>query len=371
MHGAARAACVDCGAVGSLRVVVGLSGGVDSSVAAARLVDAGHDVLGVHLAMARASADGSARGCAVPGAVADAERVARRLGIGFEVWDFAAEFQARVVDDFVAEYARGRTPNPCLRCNATIKFAALLDAARGRGFDALATGHYARIARDGEVVRLLRSGADKDQSYVLAVLDQARLRRVLFPLAGDTKTRVRAEAAARGLEVADKPDSLDICFIPGADAAGWLAERLGPRPGPIVDERGEVVGVHEGTYRFTVGQRRGLRLGRPAPEGAPRYVVGIEPETRTVRVGPRAALAVSTLRCVEPTWTVAERVGSWRALVQVRAHGEPMPATVTSGPDGWTVVLDAPAHGVAPGQGAVAYDGDEVVGAATIEEAVA
>lgn len=350
-----------------MRVIVGLSGGVDSSVAAARLADAGHEVVGVHLAMARASTDGSARGCAVPGAAEDAERVAVALGIGFEVWDRAAEFRSSVVDHFVEEYAAGRTPNPCLRCNATIKFASLLDAGRARGFDALATGHYARVEHRDGIARLYRAGAAKDQSYVLGVLDQSRLRHVLFPLAGSTKPEVRAEAARRGLSTAGKPDSLDICFIPDGDAGGWLRGRLGPRPGTITDADGAVLGTHDGAYQFTVGQRKGLRLGRPAADGAARYVIGLEPGTGTVRVGPREALAVTRLRCVRPTWTVAERPGTWRAHVQVRAHGEPMPATVTTTVDGWVVVLDAPAHGVAPGQGAVAYDGDEVIGSATID----
>lgn len=350
-----------------MRVIVGLSGGVDSSVAAARLVDAGHDVTGVHLAMARVPTDGSARGCAVPGAVEDAERVARLIGIDFEVWDLGEEFRARVVDHFVGEYEAGRTPNPCLRCNATIKFASLLDRGRERGFEALATGHYARVTHEGGVARLYRAGDTKDQSYVLGVLDQARLRHLLFPLAGSTKPQVRAEAARRGLPTAVKPDSLDICFIPDGDAARWLRDRLGVRPGVITDADGAVLGTHEGAYQFTVGQRKGLRLGRPAADGGPRYVLGIEPATGTVRVGPREALAVRRLRCVRATWTVAARAGVWRADVQVRAHGEAMPATVTTTPDGWVVELDAPAHGVAPGQGAVAYDGDEVVGAATID----
>lgn len=350
-----------------MRVLVGLSGGVDSSVAAARLVEAGHEVMGVHLAMARPSSDGTARGCAVPGAVEDAERVASLLGIGFEVWDLAAQFQESVVDYFVAEYAVGRTPNPCLRCNATIKFAALLDEGLARGFDALATGHYARVELVDGVARLFRDGAAKDQSYVLGVLDQSRLRHVVFPLAGMTKAQVRAEAAQRGLPTAAKPDSVDICFIPHGDAGAWLRERLGERPGEIVDADGTVVGRHTGAYQYTVGQRKGLRLGRPAADGAPRYVLGIEPARGVVRVGPREALAVRTLHCIRPSWTVGPRDGSWRAEVQIRAHGEPMPATVTTTSDGWRVVLDEPAHGVAPGQGAVAYDGDEVIGAATID----
>ncbi len=355
-----------------MRVVVGLSGGVDSSVAAARVRAEGHEVTGVHLAMARASTDGTARGCAVPGAVEDAERVAEHLGIDFEVWDFGAEFRQQVGDYFLDEYAQGRTPNPCLRCNATIKFTAFLERARERGFDALATGHYARVEHTDGMARLHRAhdGA-KDQSYVLGVLTQAQLRHVLFPLAGTPKAAVRAEAAALGLSTASKPDSLDICFIPDGDTAGYLRDRLGAQPGAIVDADGTVLGTHEGAFQFTVGQRKGLRLGRPAPDGQPRYVLGVDPVRSTVVVGPRAALAVRTLTAIRPTWTVTPRVGTWRGDVQFRAHGAPLPATLTASDDRVHVVFDEPTHGVAPGQGAVFYDGDEVIGAATIDATAA
>lgn len=353
-----------------MRVVVGLSGGVDSSVAAARLVDAGHEVTAVHLAMARPGSGGGPRGCAVPGALDDAEAVAGVLGIEVQVWDFAERFTTEVVDHFVAEYAAGRTPNPCLRCNERVKFAALLDRALVLGYDAVATGHYARVTREGDTVALRRSAdAAKDQSYVLGVLDQRQLRRVLFPLGDDTKAVVRAEAVRRGLPTASRPDSVDICFIPDGDAAAYLRGRLGERPGPVVDTDGAVVGTHGGAYQFTVGQRRGLRLGRPAADGRPRFVLAVSPATNTVTVGPRERLQVRALACGRPRWTMAPRHGTWRGHVQVRAHGEPLAATFTvaAAGDGLRIDLDRPAHGIAPGQGAVVYDGDVVVGAATID----
>lgn len=353
-----------------MRVVVGLSGGVDSSVAAARLLDAGHEVTAVHLAMARPRAGAGPRGCAVPGALADAEAVADALGVPLEVWDFGERFAAEVVDHFAREYAAGRTPNPCLRCNERVKFAALLERALARGFDAVATGHYARVTREGGTPTLRRAAdAAKDQSYVLGVLDQRQLERVWFPLGDDTKAVVRAEAVRRGLPTATRPDSVDICFIADGDAAGWLRDRLGERPGPVVDADGAIVGSHTGAYQFTVGQRRGLRLGRPAADGRPRFVLGVDPATNTVTVGPRELLAVRTLTGVRPTWTSGPRSGRWRGHVQVRAHGAPLPATFAVAESGREVriELDEPAFGVAPGQGAVAYDGDVVVGSATID----
>ncbi len=278
-------------ASGALRVLAAMSGGVDSAVAAARAVDAGHDVTGVHLALARnpQTYRSGARGCCTVEDARDARRAADVIGIPFYVWDMADEFHASVVDDFVAEYAAGRTPNPCLRCNEKIKFAAVLDRAVALGFDAVVTGHHARLGPDG----LLRRSVDlaKDQSYVLAVLTRAQLDRSVFPLGDSTKSGVRAEAAARGLAVAEKPDSHDICFIADGDTRGFLSTRLGESPGDIVDaDSGEVVGSHGGAFAFTVGQRKGLNLTRPAPDGKPRYVLSITPVTNTAdrRSGVRA-----------------------------------------------------------------------------------
>ena len=353
-----------------MRVLVAMSGGVDSSVAAARLVAEGHEVTGVHLALNRNPElyRSGSRGCCSLEDSNDARRVADTLGIPFYVWDFSDRFHADVVEDFVAEYAAGRTPNPCLRCNEKIKFAAVLERGVALGFDAVATGHYARLGFAGEDAELYRAAdAAKDQSYVLGVLTQAQLRRSLFPLYGTVKADVRAEAEALGLRVASKPDSHDICFIADGDTAGFLDRALGERPGEVVDAAGAVLGTHGGHHRFTVGQRKGLRLGVPAADGQPRYVLAISPVDNTVTVGPHEALAVSEITGIRPTWAVAEpRLGSWRGLVQVRAHGAPLPCGIEADAEGVRIALDEPAFGIAPGQAAVLYDGDLVVGAATI-----
>jgi tRNA-specific 2-thiouridylase len=346
-----------------------MSGGVDSAVAAARMVDAGHDVTGVHLALSRnpATFRTGARGCCSLEDSHDARRAADLLGIPFYVWDFSDRFVADVVDDFLAEYREGRTPNPCLRCNEAIKFAAVLDKGVALGFDAIATGHYARLVPDDTGLAALHRAVDpgKDQSYVLGVLTREQLQRSLFPLGDDLKADVRAEAAERGLSVARKPDSHDICFISDGDTAGFLQDKLGQRPGFVVDESGEVVGEHLGTHQFTIGQRRGLKLGRPAPDGRPRYVLDISPVDNTVTVGPVERLTVDRLTCIRPTWAGPVREGPWRGEVQIRAHGEPVGAVLDIG-EGAVVELDEPLTGVAPGQAAVFYDGTRVVGSATI-----
>jgi tRNA-specific 2-thiouridylase len=358
-----------------LRVVAAMSGGVDSAVAAARAAEAGHDVTGVHLALSRnpQSYRTGARGCCTIEDSNDARRAADIIGIPFYVWDLSDRFHDDVVTDFMDEYAAGRTPNPCLRCNEKIKFAAVLDRALALGFDAVATGHYAqlRTGPDGliEMHRAVDHG--KDQSYVLGVLDQQQLAHSLFPLGDSTKADVRLEAAARGLLVADKPDSHDICFVADGDTAGWLREKLGERApnhgGEIVDDvTGEVLGTHEGTYGFTIGQRRGLRLGTPAPDGKPRFVLDIEPVSGTVRVGPRAGLQVDGITGIRPRWcgTVPTRL---EGTVQLRAHGSEHRAVVTVEDDRVHIDLLDPAEGIAPGQAAVIYDGTRVVGSATIE----
>ncbi|MDR7281161.1 tRNA 2-thiouridine(34) synthase MnmA [Catenuloplanes atrovinosus] len=356
-----------------MRVLAAMSGGVDSAVAAARAVDAGHDVTGVHLALSRnpQTFRTGARGCCTVEDSRDARRAADVLGIPFYVWDMAERFHADVVDDFVAEYAAGRTPNPCLRCNEKIKFAAVLDRAIALGFDAVVTGHHARLGADG----LLRRSVDlpKDQSYVLAVLNRAQLDRSMFPLGDSTKAQVRAEAAERGLGVAEKPDSHDICFIADGDTRGFLESRLGSAPGDIVDSTtGEVVGAHSGAYAYTVGQRKGLGLTVPAPDGRPRYVLSITPKTNTVTVGPASALAVSTVHAARPVWTgLADGVdGPLDCVVQLRAHGETYPARVSVTGGELTAELATPARGVAAGQALVVYRpdpaGDVVLGSGTI-----
>jgi tRNA-specific 2-thiouridylase len=353
----------------TLRVLAAMSGGVDSAVAAARAAEAGHDVTGVHMALSAnpQSYRTGARGCCTLEDSRDARRAADVIGIPFYVWDLAERFHRDVVQDFVAEYAAGRTPNPCLRCNEKIKFQALLDRALALGFDAVCTGHYAQLS-GGE----LRRGVDegKDQSYVLAVCTPEQLSHALFPLGDTTKADIRREADRRGLQVADKPDSHDICFIADGDTRAFLADRLGPAPGKIVDVDGNELGEHEGAYGYTVGQRKGLRLGRPAPDGKPRYVLDISPVSGTVTVGPREALDVTEIVGERPVWLSGGRSeGTYDCSVQLRAHGEVYPCSVEASADGVRIRLHTPARGVATGQTAVLYDRDLVLGSATISVA--
>ena len=353
-----------------MRVLAAMSGGVDSAVATARAVDAGHDVTGVHLALSAAPATlrHGARGCCTLEDANDARRAADVLGIPFYIWDLAERFREDVIDDFVDEYAAGRTPNPCLRCNEKIKFSAVLDRALALGFDAVATGHHARLA-DGRLRRSVDQA--KDQSYVLAVCTADQLAHAMFPLGDTTKAEVRAEAARRGLAVADKPDSHDICFIADGDTRAFLTRRLGERDGPIVDAAsGQELGRHHGSFGFTVGQRRGLDLQRPAPDGEPRYVLAIRPVDNTVVVGPRDQLAAHVVEAERVVWTSGQApAGDLECDVQLRAHG--MTSTASVRVDGHRVVaeLREPQTGVAPGQALVLYDGDEVVGSATITAA--
>ncbi|MBM9503832.1 tRNA 2-thiouridine(34) synthase MnmA [Streptomyces sp. KK5PA1] len=349
-----------------------MSGGVDSAVAAARAAEAGHDVTGVHLALSAnpQSFRTGARGCCTVEDSRDARRAADVIGIPFYVWDLADRFRQDVVEDFVAEYAAGRTPNPCLRCNEKIKFAALLDKALALGFDAVCTGHYARILTRADGSRELHRSADmaKDQSYVLGVLDERQLAHAMFPL-GDTDTTkadIRAEAERRGLAVAAKPDSHDICFIADGDTQGFLAKRLGQAEGAIVDETGARVGTHTGAYGFTIGQRKGLRIGTPAPDGKPRYVLDISPVDNTVTVGPAQALDVTELTAIRPRWCGAEPAGPATYTAQTRAHGDDVPVTAELRDGELRVTFTAPVRGIAPGQAVVLYDGTRVVGSATI-----
>lgn len=347
-----------------------MSGGVDSSVAAARMVDAGHDVVGVHLALSTAPGTlrTGSRGCCSKEDARDARRVADILDIPFYVWDFAARFAADVIDDFVAAYARGETPNPCVRCNQEIKFSALAARALALGFDAVATGHYARL-RDGRLRRAVDQ--DKDQSYVLAVLTAEQLRHALFPIGDTPKPLIRQEAARRGLAVADKPDSHDICFIPSGDTRAFLGERIGVRKGAVVDGGGTVLAEHDGVHGFTVGQRKGLGIAGPGPNGRPRYVTGIDSRTATVRVGDATELDVVMLTGREPVFTSgAAPAGPIECVVQVRAHGGVADGVAQLRGEQLAVELRTPLRGVAAGQTMVVYrpddDGDEVVASATI-----
>ncbi|MCT1722893.1 tRNA 2-thiouridine(34) synthase MnmA [Kocuria marina] len=376
-----------------MRVLAAMSGGVDSAVAAARAVDAGHDVTGVHLALSRTPGTlrTGARGCCTIEDSRDAWRAAEKLGIPYYVWDFSERFQADVVDDFVAEYAAGRTPNPCMRCNEKIKFAALLEKALALGFDAVCTGHYAKVVTDADGHKELHRAADwaKDQSYVLGVLTAEQLEHAIFPLAETpSKAQVRAEAEERGLSVAKKPDSHDICFIPDGDTRGWLEDHMELTPGRIVDTQGTELGEHRGAHAYTVGQRRGLHIGRPAPDGKPRFVLEIRPKTNEVVVGPEALLSIDVMEGIRPSWAglpprevaamaedVDGRSDEFPVTVQVRAHGDPAPArawlTRQDGQQRLCVRLDEPQRGVAPGQTMVLYQGTRVLGQATIDAAFA
>lgn len=358
-----------------MRILAAMSGGVDSAVAAARAVDAGHDVVGVHLALSRAGGTlrTGSRGCCTIEDAMDARRAADRLGIPFYVWDFSERFRDDVIDDFISEYRAGRTPNPCMRCNEKIKFAALLERAIELGFDAVCTGHYATLIDGPGGLELHRASDNaKDQSYVLGVLTAEQLAHTYFPLGSTpSKALVRAEAEERGLSVAQKPDSHDICFIPDGDTRGWLAEKVGSETGEIVDRTGTVVGSHEGAHAYTVGQRRGLKLGVPAADGKPRFVLEVRPVTNTVVVGPKEALATREIAGERFSWAgAAPTEASFDCHVQIRAHAEPVRAVASVDDSEVRVVPSVPLDGVAPGQTAVLYLGTRVLGQFTIDRTV-
>jgi tRNA-specific 2-thiouridylase len=352
-----------------MRVLAAVSGGVDSAVAMARAVDAGHDVTAVHLALARdpqRNRTGS-RGCCSIEDSMDARRAAAALGVPFYVWDLSERFAEAVIDDFIAEYRAGRTPNPCVRCNERIKFAAVLERAIALGFDAVATGHYARLVPGPELHRA--ADPAKDQSYVLGMLTGEQLQRCLFPLGDSRKEQVRAEAAQRGLSVAAKPDSHDICFIPDGDTAGWLRRHGGERQGDIVDaESGEVLGSHAGTHTVTVGQRRGLGLDRARADRSPRYVVGVEPDRNVVLVGTEGLLSVRGIVGRDASWTGDAPAPGSACEVQIRAHADPVAGTVHPHGGGVEVRLAAPLRAVAAGQSMVLYTGTRVLGQSTIAQ---
>jgi len=351
------------------RVLVGMSGGVDSSVAAARLVAQGHDVVGVTLKLWGGESDS---GCCSVSDVDDARRVAQQLGIDHHVFNFADDFTRDVVDAYVDEHARGRTPNPCIECNRHIKFDRLLRRAEALGFDAVATGHHARIVDGPDGQPHLARGADedKDQSYVMYVVPSADLARVLLPVGALTKAEVRAEAARLGLRTATKPDSQDVCFITARRGRGaFLDERVPLTPAAVVDSSGTVLGSVPAVQLVTIGQRKGLGLGG----GPPRYVTGIDHSAATVTVGSHADLLRSGQQVTRVVWTHRPRTG--RLLVQVSAHGEPTPAEIALTRDrpphddrAIDIVWEQPQRAVAPGQSVVFYDGDLVVGGGIVAD---
>jgi tRNA-specific 2-thiouridylase len=346
-----------------VKVLVMMSGGVDSSVAAALLRDQGHDVVGVTLKLWGGESDS---GCCSVSDVDDARRVADALGLRHHVFNFGDAFTEHVVGPYAADHQAGRTPNPCIECNRHIKFAAVDERARALGFDAVATGHHARIAVRPDGTRRIARGADaaKDQSYVLHMLGQDQLSRTLLPLGGMQKDDVRALAAELGLRTASKPDSQDVCFITKTSGRGTFLDRLIPlTPGRVVDGDGVEVGTVEAVQLVTVGQRKGLGL---AGGGAPRYAVDVDLATSTVTVGSKRDLLVDHQVLTGLGWAADPVAGP--ILVQTSAHGTPVPARiepVDDGTAGQAVVRWAePQRRVAPGQSVVAYEGDDVVGGA-------
>jgi tRNA-specific 2-thiouridylase len=339
------------------RVLVAMSGGVDSSVAAALLLDAGHDVVGVTLKLWGGESDS---GCCSVADVDDARQVARRLGIEHHVFNFGADFDAQVVAPYVADHAAGRTPNPCIECNRHLKFDRLLRRADALGFDALATGHHARIVERPDGTRRVARAADgaKDQSYVLHMLDQDAQARVRFPVGELTKAEVRAVAAQRGFVTAGKPDSQEVCFVSAtAGRERFLAERIPTTPGRVVDSSGAPVGTVAAIELVTIGQRHGL--GLPGG-GEPRYAIAVDVPAATVTVGSRRDLLVEAERLAGLTWTQGPVAGP--LLAQTSAHGVVRACRV----EGDVVVWDEPSRRVAPGQSIVLYEGDEVVGAGQV-----
>ncbi len=355
-----------------MRVVAAMSGGVDSAVAAALLVRDGHDVVGLSMQLYdHSDREGGARfgSCCTIDDLHDARRVAARIGIPHYIVNFEREFAETVIADFVTEYAAGRTPIPCVHCNGDLKFATLVKRADGLGADFVATGHYARVDIDPVTGRYrLRRGADraKDQSYFLFTLDQAQLSHAMFPVGDIDKAAVREQARALGLDVADKPDSHEICFVADGNHAAFLEGRGGMAgAGSIRDGAGRTVGSHEGVHRFTVGQRKGLGLSSPIPL----YVVGIDAAANSVTVGPKEALERSTLTASRVNWIagMAPEAGT-RVTAQIRHRHREAAATIDPRPDrSVRATFDEPQSAVAPGQAVVFYSGDEVVGGGWID----
>jgi tRNA-specific 2-thiouridylase len=358
-----------------MRIVVAMSGGVDSSVAAALLAEQGHDVIGLSMQLYDATGDRAFGSCCSIEDLHDARRVAAAINIPHYIMNFERQFDEHVVSNFVGEYMAGRTPLPCAHCNSDLKFATLAERAGGFGADAVATGHYARVEREAATGRyLLKRGVDptKDQAYFLFSLTQDQLSRACFPVGDRAKNDVREYARQRALPVADKPDSQEICFVPDNDYKSFI-ERYAPgdsTEGVIVDESGQVLGHHDGVYRFTVGQRKGLRLANApgGPAAAPMYVLALEPAERTVIVGPKRSLEQTTLTASGVNWMIDVPAGPLRVTAQIRHRHQPAPATAEALGDGHArVVFDDPQLAISPGQAAVFYNDDVVVGGGWID----
>jgi tRNA-specific 2-thiouridylase len=346
------------------RIVVAMSGGVDSSVAAALLIEQGYEVIGVAMRLWETAGPSGESGCCSLDDFLDARRVAEQLGFPFYVMDFRDELRRSVVADFVAEYRRGRTPNPCARCNQFVKFAPFWHRARELGATLMATGHYARRRVSEHGVELLRGvDEEKDQSYFLFSIDPAVLRRTLFPVGELTKRQVRREAERLGLAIADKPDSQEVCFAPRHGYVDFVESQASPialRSGDVVDEDGNVLGRHGGVHRFTIGQRRGLglRTGGPA-----RYVTEIDPETAEVRVAREDQVFSDVVEAAETSWLGPVPRPGTAVRVKIRSRFAPQPAWVLQADgDSFRVAGNARLRAVTPGQAAVLYDGDRVIG---------
>ena len=350
------------------KVIVAMSGGVDSSVAAYLLAEAGYDVTGVFMCLGSAGLPDGDSGCCTPHDAADARRVAETLGIDLFVLDLSEAFEP-IIEAFAAEYARGRTPNPCIHCNSRIKFARLIHRAGSLGVRYVATGHHARMIAGPDGPAIARGLApDKDQSYALFAVAGASLGRILLPVGQvDDKQQVRRIARRIGLNVHDKPDSQEVCFVPDEGYAELLRARRPDalRPGKIVNSAGQVLGEHTGYARFTIGQRRGLGVAA----GVPMYVTRIDPATATVTIGPRAELMSSHLTASGANWHADVPAGrAFEAIVQIRYNHAGAPATVTvTGPDAFKVAFARPVSAVTPGQAAVVYDGDCLLGGGWID----
>ena len=340
-----------------------MSGGVDSSVVAGLLIEQGHEVIGVHMKLHDVEEGEAGHCCGLDDAM-DARMVADKLGIPFYVMDLREAFRKAVMDDFAENYRAGRTPNPCVRCNGVLKFRVLLQRARALGASHLATGHYAKVTTEGGLYRAVDH--NKDQSYFLFPAKRAAFQQTLFPLGGMTKDEVRGHARRLGLITSSKPDSQEVCFIPDDDHTRFVKEHLGDpeAAGDIVDESGHVLGQHDGYFRFTIGQRRGLGVA----VGYPLYVLKIQAASRRVVVGPADRLLEQGLQANGMNWFRKPRPDE-QVMARIRHNGDLIPATV-EGDDPIKVHFHAPARAIAPGQAIVLYAGDEVLGGGWIDKAL-